>query len=233
MKSLFPKLLVALVVTIVSVFVFASTRSSNRQENPPKGNLLKWYAAKAKKDGKQKVVVPGLMVEHVGSATKEIDETISDYTVVRARLISQHTYQVDGDHLLTWNKFSIVDTLTDLKTPPSPNFLSLTPPMDLPIDYATEFFVPRTGGVIRIDDVEVHEVEPDFPEFQTNQEYLLFVLLYPNRVAVTAGGPYGVFTIASGDRLIPFNKDSDKIKQGVESKFGNSLARLKQYLKRP
>ena len=134
MKSLIPKLLVALVVTIVSVFVFASTRSSNRQENPPKGNLLKWYAAKAKKDGKQKVVVPGLMVEHVGSATKEIDETISDYTVVRARLISQHTYQVDGDHLVTWNKFSIVDTLTDLKTPSSPNFLSLTPPMDLPID---------------------------------------------------------------------------------------------------
>ena len=116
MKSIFPKLLVALVASIISVFVFASTR--NRQENPPKGNLLKWYAAKAKKDGKQKIVVPGLMVEHLGSATKEIDETISDYTVVRARLISQHTYQVDGDHLLTWNKFSIVDTLTDVKPPP-------------------------------------------------------------------------------------------------------------------
>lgn len=139
MKSIFPKLLVALVASIISVFVFASTRSSNQQENPPKGNLLKWYAAKAKKDGKQKVVVPGLMVDHLGSATKEIDETISDYIIVRARLISQHTYQVDGDHLLTWNKFSIVDTLTDLKTPPSPNPLSLTPPIDLPIDYATGF----------------------------------------------------------------------------------------------
>ena len=79
------------------------------------------------------------MVDHLGSATKDIDETISDYIIVRARLISQHTYQVDGDHLLTWNKFSIVDTLTDLKTPPSPNPLSLTPPIDLPIDYATGF----------------------------------------------------------------------------------------------
>ena len=81
--------------------------------------------------------------------------------------------------------------------------------------------------------MEIHEVEPDFPEFQTNQEYLLFILLYPNRVALTAGGPLGVFTIANGDRLIPLSKDFNRIKQGVEAKFGNSLARLKQYLKRP
>jgi hypothetical protein len=109
----------------------------------------------------------------------------------------------------------------------------LTPPIDLPVDNATEFLVPRNGGIIRIDDVEVHQLEPDFPEFQTNQEYLLFVLLYPNRVALTAGGPLGVFSIANGDKLIPFSNESDKIKQGVESKFGNSLAHLKQYLKRP
>jgi hypothetical protein len=96
MKSLFPKLLVVILASIIGVFVLASTRISSHQENAPKGNRLKWYADKAKRDGKQKVAVPGLMVEHLGSATKEINETISEYTIVRARLISQHTYQVDG-----------------------------------------------------------------------------------------------------------------------------------------
>jgi len=233
MKSLFPKLLVVIVASIISVFVLASTRISSRQENAPKGNRLKWYADKAKRDGKQRVVVPGLMVEHLGSAAKEIDETLSEYSVVRAKLISRHTYQLDGDNLLTWYKFSLVETLTELKTPPCPNCLSLTPPLELPFDTAKEFLIPRNGGIVAIDGVEIEQIEPDFPDFQNNQEYLLFILLYPNRVALTAGGPLGVFTIANGDRLIPFSNSSDKIKEGVESKFGNSLARLKHHLKRP
>lgn len=233
MKSLFPRLLVVIVASIIGAHAFASTRNSNRQENAPKGNRLKWYADKAKRDGKQRVLVPGLIVEYAGSAANEIEETLTEYTVVRARLISQHTYQLDGDNLLTWYKFSVVENLTELRTPSCLSCLSLIPPLDIPIDNASEFLVPKNGGIVGIDGVEVRQFDPDFPDFQNHQEYLLLVLLYPNRVALTAGGPLGVFTIADGDRLTSFSNGSDKIKQGVQSKFGNSLARLKHFLKRP
>jgi len=145
--------------------------------------------------------------------------------------VGKWTYQVDDNTLITWHKFSIVDALTQFKNPICPGCLSLTAPPDIPIDFNSEFLVPRTGGTVTIDGVEVEQREAGFPDFQQNQNYLLFISLYPNRIALTAGGPLGVFRIDENENLTSFANRPDKIQEGIKTKFRGSLPSIKRHLK--
>jgi hypothetical protein len=233
MNSLSLKLALIITVGLVGLFVFATTQSSRHQqtESPPSTNALKWHAEKAKKEGKKEVVIPFPIVDYAGSAAEDINDTLAHYTLVVAQPVTKHTYQASGNTLVTWYKFRIVEALTELKAPACFGCSTLTPPTDIALDYSNEFLVPRNGGTATVDGIQIQQIESTFPDFRENQKYLLFISLYPNRVALTAGGPQGVLTVDGEDNLKPFSHRPSKIADEIKSKFNNSLAVIKRRLK--
>lgn len=214
----------------IATFVVWTVASNQQKAQVPSNNRLKWHAAEAKKSGKQRVLIPAGIRDYLGTENDSIEQVFLDYTVVVAKPVGKWTYQADGNSLITWHKFIIVDAVTQLKSPVCLGCLSLTPPTDIPVDFTNEFLVPRAGGTMTIDGVEVEQSEAGFPAFQHNDNYLLFVSLYPNRIALTAGGPLGVYRIDEKENVIPFSNRRDKIQEGLETKFNNSLASIKQHL---
>jgi hypothetical protein len=218
-------------VGIVSLIVLTVASKNQQPKSVPSKNRIKWHAAEAKKEGQQKVTIPTGIIDYAGSENNSIEQFLSDYTVVVAKPVDQRTYQADDNTLMTWYKFRIVDALTQLKNPVCFGCLSLVPPSDIPIDFSNEFLVPRTGGTMTIDGVEINQKEDGFPEFQQSQNYLLFISLYPNGVALTAGGPLGVYTIDEREKLTPLGNQPGKIQEEIKKKFSNSLPSVKRHLK--
>lgn len=231
MKTRFLVVVSVLFVGIVTLVVWTVASKHQKSEVPSK-NRLKWHAAEAKKSGKQRVVIPAGIRDYLGTENNSIDQVFSDYTVVVAKPVGKWTYQADDNSLVTWHKFTIVDPVTQLKNPLCPGCLSVTPPSDIPIDFTTEFLVPRAGGTMTIDGVDVEQREDGFPDFQQGENYLLFISLYPNGIALTAGGPLGVYRIDEKENVTPFANRRDKIQEGIETKFNNSLPSIKRHLKK-
>ena len=230
MKSLILIVACLLLAGVFVVLAFNTTSNSKQgKSNVPSKNQLRWHAAEAKKEGKTRVEIPTEISEYLGSASN-IDEALSQCTVVIAEPVESRTYETDDNRLTTWHKFRIVERLTELKTPPCLGCLSITPPLDMPLDYSSEFLVPRLGGTAIIDGVQIEQKERGFPLFEDRQRYLLFVSIYPNGIGLTAGGPNGIFPIAPNDQLKPLSEHPNLIGSGMKTRFQNSLPNLKQKL---
>jgi len=225
-----PLALVAIVVFAVLAYTTIS-RTKPQRKDVPNNNRLKWYAAEAKNEGKQKEVIPAGMTDYLGSDSPGLETSLSIYSVVVARPVEKRTFE-DGNSIKTWYKFSIVEALTPLRDPVCFGCVTLSPPLDMPLD-TNEFVMLRNGGTLTIDGVELEQRASDFPEFKEHQKYLLFLSLYPNKIAITAGGPLGVFEVDDKENLTPFSQESNPIRDGVKRKFNNSLGSLKQRLKSP
>lgn len=192
---------------------------------PPKKNRLKWYAAKAKKESKQHIEVPSRRGEY--GNTGGIDKALSSSTVVVGEAISKRTVQVSDNDLLTWYKFNVLEVLTPVRTVQCPDCMSLSPPKDVALG-TNEIWIPRNGGALAIDGVEIEQVDPGFPPFADGQRYLLFLNWHPNQVARTAVGPAGVFRITNGDHLESLNGPADRTQQELRSGFNSSLTQLRR-----
>jgi hypothetical protein len=223
--------LIVLVGLVTFMMLNVPSRTIQQGTDVPPKDRLKWYAREAKKEGRQKAVIQTEITDYMGTEVHDIEQVLSDYTVVVAQPVMKRTYQSDDNNLITWYKFSIVDALTPLKNPVCFGCLSLSAPGDIPLDYHTEFLVPRNGGTFMVDGVEIEQREAGFAAFQDDQKYLLFISLYPNRVALTAGGPLGVFMISEKENLTSFSNRPGKIQEGLKTKFQDSLISLKKQLK--
>jgi len=227
------KPLALVAIAVLAVFAYTTiSRTKPQRQDVPNNNRLRWYAAEAKADGKQKEVIPAGITDYAGSDSPDLEKSLSIYSVVVARPIEKRTFESDGNSIKTWYKFSIVEALTPLRDPVCFGCVTLSPPLEMPLGN-NEFLMLQNGGTLTIDGVEIEQHESGFPEFQEHQKYLLFLSLYPNKVAITAGGPLGVFEIGDKENLTPFSKDSNPIRDGVKKKFNNSLGSLKQRLKSP
>lgn len=233
MKRNFLKLLALVSMAVLAVFAYATiSRTKSQRKDVPNNNRLQWYAEEAKKEGKQKEVIPAGTTDYLGSDSPDLERSLSIYSVVVARPVEKRTFASDGNSLKTWYKFSIIDALTPLRDPICFGCVTLSPPVEMPLDQ-NEFVILRNGGTLTIDGVEIEQRESGFPQFQEHQKYLLFISLYPNKLAITAGGPLGVFEIGDKENLMPFSTESNPIRDGVKRKFNNSLGSLKQRLKSP
>ena len=229
------KIVVVALVAFAGIFIviaFKVTSKTPQKPKEPSTDRLKWHVAEAKREGRQKVAISTGMSTYLGSENASLESAFSDYTVVVAKPITKRTYQRDGNSLRTWYKFQIQEPLTQLKNPPCLGCFSLTPPSDLLPLGSNEFLVPRDGGRFVLDGVEIDQAEPGFPEFEDNQQYLLFIALYPNQVALPAGGPMGVFAISQNHSLISFNKDRDTIQDGIKAQFNSSLDLVRKRLRK-
>src|SRR5215813_1241527 len=87
------RLIIIIIVIVVAVTgVVITTKSLKSQqlklavdEIPPKENRLKWYAAKSKEQGIAEVQIEAPMVEYLGTASRNLNEAISEYSLVIAK----------------------------------------------------------------------------------------------------------------------------------------------------
>jgi len=207
------------------------TGSTIQKQNVPYKDRLKWYARDAKSRGQQKVRVPAPLVEYLGGAgTITSEEAFSSSTVVIAHVIYKQSYPRNDD-IVTWNKFAIDEVLSQAKELPCPGcVLPDVPSTFLPLQ-SGEFLIPKTGGTVNIDGVDIEQTDDTFPEYQFNQSYLLLINLYPTGAARTFGGPVGVFKVENG-KVLPIRDTEHRIKKDFKETYGNSLDRLKRHLKR-
>ncbi len=226
-----PKVVIIVLLAAVAVAVgVVRTASTVQKKSVPYKDRLKWYANEAKNKGQQKVVVPGALVEYLGSAgTIGADEALSSSTVVVAHVISKQSTYSDAD-ITTWNKFAIDETLSEAKGLPCPACLPPSPPATvLPLSPG-QFLLPQSGGTVNIDGVDVEQSVDDYPGYELNQKYLLLINLYPSGVAGVVGGPVGVFKVLPNDKLAPISESEHKIRRDFKDAYGNSLIKLRTHL---
>lgn len=207
------------------------TGSTVQKESPPVRDQIRWYAKEAKAQGRQKVRVPAPLTEYLGGAgTITSDEAFTTSTVVIAHLISKESHLPNED-IVTWNKFIIDEVLSEAKELPCPGCLLPDPPPNfLPLQ-SGEFLIPKTGGTLNIDGVEVVQNVDDYPEYEFGQQYLLLIHLYPNGLARTFGGPVGVFRVVQSDKVLPIQESEHRVRKDFKEKYQYSLAQLRKKLK--
>jgi hypothetical protein len=224
-------IIIVLLVAAAAAVGVVRTASTIQKKPVPYKDRLKWYANEAKNKGQQKVRVPAPLIEYLGGAGGiSAEEAFSSSTVVVAHLVSkQSTYR--NDDISTWNKFAIDEILSEAKELPCPACVPPSPPETvLPLS-AGEFLLPKTGGTVNIDGVEVQQFPEDYPEFEHNQKYFLLITLYPSGVARTIGGPVGVFKVLPNDKLAPISESEHKIRKDLKDVYGNLLAQVREHLK--
>ena len=227
-------IIVVLLVAAAAVAGEVRRRTASTIEKKPHAysNRIWWVAKEAKDKGQQKVGVPAPLIEYAGDAgTISAEEAFSSSTVVVAHLVSkQSTYL--GDHITTWNKFAIDETLSEGKELPCRDCVPpYAPASVLPLS-PEEFLLSKAGGTVNIDGVEVQQVVAGYPEYELNQKYVLLINVYSSRVPGTMGGPVGVFKVLPNDKLAPISESDHKIRTDFKDVFGNSLDQIRKHLKK-
>ena len=231
--------LVVIVLLAAAAVALGVVRTPSTIQNKPVSHPvthndgLNSYVNDAKSKGHRTVGVPApLVCEYLGGAGGiSAEEAFKSSTVVVAHLISKqstHSY----DEITTWNKFAIDETLSAVKDVPCPGCVPPSPPATLLPLSPGEFVLPKTGGTVNIDGVELRQLVEDYPEYELNQKYVLLLLkLYPAGVAQTFGGPIGVFRVLPNDELAPIWESEHRIRRDFKDVYGNSLERVRKHLK--
>ena len=180
--------IVLLVAAAAAIGAVVRSASTTQQKRTPDKDRLKWYANEAKNKGQKKVGVPAPLIEYLGGAgTISAEEAFSGSTVVVAHLVFKQSTYTNND-IRTWHKFAIDETLSEAKYLPCPECVPSSPPETLLPLSRGEFLLPKSGGSVNIDGVEVQQFVEDYPEFELNQKYVLLITLYPSGVARTVAG---------------------------------------------
>ncbi|MDX6443491.1 MAG: hypothetical protein QOH71_565 [Blastocatellia bacterium] len=186
---------------------------------------------RTKEQGKNKVTIPGPRIEY-GGMNMTLREALQLYSVFIAEPKEGKSYSVDSNHIVTWYRFSIKETLS-LRAPlvcntcPTP---AIPPPDIIPVKPG-EFLISKVGGTVKIDGVEVTMVDIALPKFEEHKRYLMFVSLHPSGVALLGGGPTGVFQINDDDKLEALTKNSTRLQSEMRDRFDLNLTGFKAHAK--
>lgn len=224
---------ILLAAAVVTIGVVRSASTIEKKSLPSK-ERIKWYANEAKTKGQKKITVPGPLVEYLGGAgTISAEEAFSSSTVVVAHLVFKESSYHDNE-IVTWNKFVIDEVLSEARDVPGREFLMPVPPSSLLPIQSNELLIPRSGGTVNIDGVEVEQIIESFPAYELNQKYVLLLHQYRSGVAGTFGGPVGVFKVVENDELSPIAEGKHmehRTRKDFKDLYGNSLDLLRTHFK--
>lgn len=223
--------LVVVAAGVLGIGLIHTAYKSRLQKLVPNKNQIQWHIQEAKNQGHRKVSIQAPVADYLGSADEDIGKALSEYTVVVAEQVESRTYEHTPDTLITWHKFKILEPLSDIRPPLCPGCISLSLPPDMFPLLSGEFLVPRAGGTIERDGIELTQVEPSFPPFKQRQKYLMLISLYPSAIAITAGGPIGVFRVDDDERLTALSEEPHQIKEGIKNRFQGSLRQVRMGVK--
>jgi hypothetical protein len=157
------------------------------------------------------------------------DEAKTAYSVFVATANSQQSVQINPFSISTWSRFTVNESLSVI--PPNRcvnNRCAL--PAGIGAASGSELLVPRAGGTIVKNGVEVDLQNQGFPDFTPGQQYLLFVDYEPTaRVGAPTLGPIGVFTVNSNGTVTAISASS-ALKDDIATRFGNSLSQIRTAL---
>jgi len=209
---------VFVLVAALSASVFGVIALNARRKNPPQQRSqqrmieleekekhhrlsLGEVAELTKARGKNHATLPGISVLYpIAEDPDELDQILSRYTIIVGELITERSYVDEHERISSWCKFRIVDTIAQGRL--SYSFASRTIPTDILPIAENEFIIPREGGSVMIEGVEIVQHEQTVLEFQHSQKYLLVVSLDPaTKIAELALGPQSVLPIKSNGTL--------------------------------
>lgn len=226
-------LIVSFLATLGAVGAVSTVRqhqsSSAVQSSEP--GTLKWHAQKAKAHGKKYIAVATPIYNYAG--VRSLDEALTYFDVVIATPVEKKSYVQSSRNITTWYKFKIIDPLHRSSQPGCPICGSLPSPPDemLPLK-EDEILIPKAGGAVVIDGVEVSKVEDGFPQFSLSEEYLLFVDKDSSRgIGSLSMGPYSVFGVNADKTIKHINKKDSPLKSEIEAIYNNSVEQLKVKIK--
>lgn len=211
--------------------VNANFRSAQTQGQSGKPVTLETYARKAKANGETKVQISTPIYEY--ATVRGLEEARRYSRIAEVKLLTAKSYVSGPRTIRTWYKFKILEDLSRGSYFCDRCAAFPDPPSDmLPVN-SDEILVPRPGGSVTINGIEITSEEIDFPQFSKERTYLLFFGFDESRrLAMITMGPEGVFEINEAGLLAGVNLQDSFLKRELKDNHKNSLGELKKNLKR-
>lgn len=231
------KRLVALAVftTVVALAIGLYSRRVVTHGQSVDPATLSGMALQAQSEGQTEFgVARNIMYEGVD----DLNAALSRYTVVDAVPTTKQSYVLDEFSIGTWYKFTLNYTIKQnpevVCSECSANIPD--PPAELLPLNANEILVLHPGGSQPVEGIPITVTVPQFPDFNLNQRYLLFLDFDANRkVGTVSVGPPGVYMIDASGNLVHIydaNPD-DTIGSGLAANYGNNANTLRTALNPP
>ena len=165
-----------------------------------------------------------------GDEVKDLNDALRYNQMILAVPIEKRSLPYGDRDVITWYKFKIVEKLSHKVLKPCqciPDDL-VAPHEMLPLS-ADEILIPRGGGSVMVDGVEVTEDDPQFPQFALSTRYLLFLRTDDSgQIGLLEMGPTGVFVEQGDDRLEPLSRSPNPLTADITARFRSSIQMLRE-----
>lgn len=189
---------------------------------------LKGRILDAKAEGLDEVELSSILC---GWETGNLRQALARDSLMLARVVGMKTFANEYG-LVTWYRFTIVESLSEKPMPNYPGYSSLNPaPPEMQPIGDDEFVIAETNGRMEIDGVKVTQ-HSNGVNYSPGHTYLIFLHVSPHRVAVRSGtDPLGVFLIGKDGTFTPYIDQPYPLRDQMARRFGNSIENLRRALK--
>lgn len=222
-------LLVATIAVVGTLSLQDKAKIKELEKSNDRGNL-EWYAAMAKAKGEEQITFQAEINTY--TVPRSLDEALKHYSVVVAEPLETKSFS-NGQDIQSWYKFRLIEELSSPiescdSCPPIP-----TPPAEMLPLKPGEFVAPKSGGELVVDGIKVISYDPDFPAFERERHYLLFLSLDAEKmVGALRLGPWGTYHLTADRKLEAVDKRlKHPIKEKITSDLNDSLDGLKVHIR--
>lgn len=191
---------------------------------------LKWYARLAKAKG-QNTISKWSPEATYADEVKDLNDALSYYQMILAVPIEKQSLPFGDRDVITWYKFQIVEKLSHNELKPCDCVpADLVAPEEMFPLGADEILIPRSGGSVMVDGVEITEDDLQFPQFALSTRYLLFLRTDDSgQIGLLGMGPTGVFVERGNDRLEPLSRRPNALTSDITTRFRSSIQMLRDH----
>jgi hypothetical protein len=188
---------------------------------------VKWYARLAKAKGQNRIS-KSAPESCYADDVKDLNDALRYSQMILAVPLEKQSLPYGETGVITWYKFKIVEKLSHKLKPCQCMPEELVAPQEMFPLSANEILVPRTGGSVMVDGVEVTEDDLQFPQFALSTRYLLFLKMDDSgQIGILGMGPTGVFVEEEDDRLEPVSRKSNALSSDITTRFRSSIQLLR------
>lgn len=221
------------------VLPFISTQvgaGQDTQGNEPARGSLRWWAQKARSEGKSEITLPA-DIPLYPDAQDPLQVALMDSTVVLAKLLDSKAAGYEF-RILTWRKYRIIERITSQahELPAERNEdwqreFALAPRSMLPLSPG-EFLMPDEGGTATIDGVKITVGGDGAQELATGSRHLLFLIFDSARqLGDGCYGPNSFYVIDDADtihsRFPKYDSNGNALLQEIRQVTNGKLSDLR------
>lgn len=165
----------------------------------------------------------------------DLNSAISRYTIIDAVAIAKQSYVLDEFNIGTWYKFRLNYTIKQNPLVVCAQCSSNIPdpPAELLPLNSNEVLILHPAGSQLVNGTTINVMVSDFPDFNLDQRYLLFLDFDSAKAVGTVSlGPPGVYVVDANGGLIPvYDADpEDIVVSGLTATYGNNANTLRNAL---